>query len=188
MVGELSSLNMSRPELKAFDAQRAAINAEDAKRKVDLMPRIGLMGLGAFLEPGITLGPGSLSSLTVLGFNASWKISGLYKHANQKKLSQLALQKVDVQQTNFLFNKDLQTTQTRANIQKQQALLTEDGEIINLRNRIREGYQVKYDNGISSLIDLLNAAEKERESRIQMALHEMQLLMTYFEYKTQTGN
>ena len=57
-----------------------------------------------------------------------------------------------------------------------------------MRQRIREGYQLKYNTGAGPLIDLLNATERESEARAQKALHEMQLLMTLYDYKTITGN
>lgn len=188
IVDASAVIDINRPELKFFESQRTMISAEDDKRKVDLMPKIGVLGIGVMLEPEVALGPSSLSSLGVVGLNASWNISGLYKNANQKKLSQLSLDKVNVQQNNFVFNTNLQATQTRANIEKQQAILAEDKEIVNLRQRIREGYQVKYNNGIASLLDLLDATEKESEAKTQMTLHEMQLIMAYYEYKAQTGN
>lgn len=181
-------LELNRPELKAFQAQRTFLKAEDARRKVDMMPKLGIMGVGVMMEPGMALGPTTLSSLGVIGFNASWNISGLYRNNNMKMLNATSLQKVDVQQSNFVFNTNLQTAQTQANIQKQKAILNEDIAIVNLRRRIRDGYQVKYDNGTASLLDLLDATERENEAQTQMKLHEMQLLMTYYDYKNQTGN
>lgn len=181
-------VNIARPELKLFESQRVLVSAEDDKRKVELMPKIGVLGIGVMLQPEIALGPSSLSSLGVVGVNASWNINGLYKNANQKKLSQLSFDRINLQQRNFVFNTNLQVSQTKANIEKHQAILAEDEEIVNLRKRIREGYQVKYDNGIASMLDLLDATEKENEAKTQMTLHEMQLLMAYYDYKTQTGN
>jgi hypothetical protein len=82
----------------------------------------------------------------------------------------------------------MQLTQTSANIEKQKAILSDDEEIVNLRKTIREGYQLKYETGISPLLDLLNATQKESEARGQKTLHEMQLLMTLYDYKTISGN
>jgi outer membrane protein TolC len=179
---------ITRPELKFFESQRLSIYSEDERRKVDLMPKVGVLGIGALLTPEVALGPTSLSTIGVLGLNASWSINGLYRNANLKKLNQLSINKVDLQQKNFVFNTNLQVTQTKANIEKQQAILTEDKEIVDLRKRIREGYQAKHNNGVASLLDLLDATEKENEAKTQMALHEMQLLMSFYEYKTQIGN
>lgn len=179
---------ISRPELSMYESQRNLVNAWAGMQRVSNMPKIGLLGAGVLIEPGMSLGPGSLSSLGVVGLSASWNISGLYKNANEKNLNQVELAKINLQEETFLFNTNLQTTQARANLKKQQAILVQDQEIVNLRQSIREGYQLKYDNGMSSLLDLLDASEKESEAKTQKALHEMQLLMTLYEYKTMTGN
>src|SRR5690606_18811464 len=130
--------------------------------------------------PGIEFGASELSSIGIAGLSASWNISGLYKNANQKQLTQQSLDKINVQEEIFLFNTRLQLTQASANIEKQKAILAEDEEIVSLRKSIRESYQVKYNAGSGSLIDLLNATEKENEARAQKTLHEMQLLMTLY--------
>jgi outer membrane protein TolC len=189
---ELSDLlldsEISRPELSRYESQRNLVDARAGMQRVSNMPKIGLLGAGVLIEPGVSFGPGSLSSLGVVGLSASWNISGLYKNANEKNLNQVELAKINLQEETFLFNTNLQTIQARANIEKQEAILAEDQEIVKLSQSIREGYQLKYDNGMSSLLDLLDASEKESEAKIQKALHEMQLLMTLYEYKTMTGN
>jgi len=177
-----------RPELSFYNSQRSLVNAQAGMRKVSLMPKIGLLGAGLMLAPGVNIGTGKLSSLGVAGLSASWNIGGLYKNSNEKQLTQQSLNKINVQEETFLFNTKLQMTQTNANIEKQKAILAEDGEIVSLSQTIREGYQLKYNTGAGPLIDLLNATEKESDARAQKALHEMQLLMTLYDYKTITGN
>lgn len=177
-----------RPELGFFDSQRNLILAESATRKVDLMPKIGVMAVGVFIEPGVSLGPTQLSSLGVVGLSANWSLSGLYRNNNMKNLTEVNLAKLDVQRQTFMYQTTLQLSQTDANIQKQEAVLAKDEEIVRLRGKIREGYQVKYENGVSPLMDLLEAAERESLAKSQRSLHAMQLLLTRHEYKTQMGN
>lgn len=181
-------LKLNRPELSLYESQRNLINAQAGMQRVSLMPKVGLMGIGLMLQPGLGLGASSISSLGVAGLSASWNISGYYKNNNEKKLNQVALDKVNLQQETFLFNTKLQTAQTQLNIEKQKEILSEDEQILILAKNIREGYQLKYNNGMCSMLDLLNATQREAESKTQKALHEMQLLMSLYEYKTTTGN
>ena len=183
----LPHLQIMRPELSLYQSQRSMVNAQWEMQRVSLMPKIGLLGAGVMLAPGIGSGS-SATSIGVAGLSASWNIGGLYKRGNEKQLTQLSLNKINLQEETFLFNTKLQATQTSANIEKQKAILTEDDEIVSLRKSIRESYQVKYHTGTGSLMDLLNATENESEARSQKALHEMQLLITIYEQKTITGN
>jgi outer membrane protein TolC len=184
----ISDLQIIRPELSLYKSQRNLVNAQSDLRQVNLMPKVGLLGAAVLVTPGISLGNNKVSTLGVAGLSASWNISGLYKNSNEKQLTQLSLNKIYVQEETFLFNTRLQLTQTSTNIEKQETVLSEDEEIVNLRKSIREGYQLKYDTGVSPLFDFLNATEKESEARAQKALHEMQLLMTLYDYKTISGN
>ena len=183
-----SDLQIIRPELSLYKSQRNLVSAQSDLQHVNLMPKVGLLGAAVLVAPGVSLGNNKVSTLGVAGLSASWNISGLYKNSNEKHLTQLSLNKINVQEETFLFNTRLQLTQTSANIEKQEAVLSEDEEIVNLRQTIREGYQLKYETGISPLFDFLNATEKETEARAQKALHEMQLLMTLYDYKTISGN
>lgn len=189
MTGQLLDMPITRPELEFYKSQRNLVNAQAEMQKVDMMPKIGVVGAGLLLTPGVSLGPTTkISNVGVAGISASWNISGLYKNANDKQLSKLQLNKIDVQEETFLFNTRLQMTQASANINKQNAILVADDEIVNLRQTIRQGYQLKYDNGAGTLNDLLNATEKEGDARALKAFHEVQLLMTQYDYKTISGN
>jgi len=184
----LSALQIARPELLLYKNQRNLIEAQSGMQRVNLMPKIGLLGAGVLFAPGINLGNSKMSSIGVAGLSASWNIGGLYKNSNEKELTQQSLAKINVVEETFLFNTNMQLTQTSADIEKQQAVLSDDNEIVALRKTLREGYQLKYENGVSTLLDFLNATQKESEAQAQKALHEMQLLMTLYNYKTISGN
>lgn len=176
-----------RPEMQAFERKREEIQVRAQQRRVDVMPRLGIMGVMIGMDPGVSLGFMSLTSLGIIGLNASWNLGGVYRYSDQKQLSQLSLEQIEVQQETFTFSTHLETARIRADIQKQQALLSEDQEITRLRKRIREGYQVRYDAGTCSMLDLLDATEKENQAETEQMLHKMQLLMALYDYRTQTG-
>ncbi len=120
---QLSDLQIIRPELSLYKSQRNLINAQSEMQKVNLMPKLGLLGAAVLITPGVSFGNSKTSTLGVAGLSASWNISGLYKNSNEKQLTQLSLNKINVQEETFLFNTRLQLTQTSANIEKQKAVL-----------------------------------------------------------------
>ncbi|MBK7652097.1 MAG: TolC family protein [Flammeovirgaceae bacterium] len=184
----LPDFQIIRPELSLYKSQRNMVEAQAGMQRVSLMPKVGLLGAGVMFAPGISFGNSELSSVGVAGLSASWSLSGFYKNKNEKQLTQQSLSKINLQEETFLFNTNLKVIQTSATIKKQKAILAEDDEIVSLRKSIRESYQIKYNTGSGSLMDLLNATEKESEASSQKALHEMQLLITIAEQKTTTGN
>ncbi|HRZ21143.1 MAG TPA: transporter, partial [Bacteroidales bacterium] len=73
-------------------------------------------------------------------------------------------------------------------IEKQEAILSNDDGIVVLRGNIRNGYQLKYDNGLCSMNELISAINRESEARVARALHRVQLLISLYQYKTILGN
>jgi len=179
---------IKRPEQQLFANQRNLVNAQSDMQKVSLMPKVGLLGAGIALAPGINLGANKISTVGVAGLSVGWDVNGLYKNSNEKQLKEQNLKKIELQEETFLFNTRFQMNQKTADIERQKAILKDDDEIVKLRQTIREGYQLKYDTGAGPLIDLLNATEKEGNARAEKALHEIQLLMTEYEYQTIKGN
>jgi outer membrane protein TolC len=179
---------IKRPELSLYNYQRKLTEAQDAQIKVGYMPKVGLLGAGILVQPGLAFGPEKLQSLAIAGVNLSWSTKGLYTSSNTRQLSDITRSKIDNQQETFLFNTNLQLAQQQSEIQKQQTILNKDVEIIRLKSNIKKAYELKYQNGICSMNDLLTATNGESEAFGNRAQHEIQLLMSVYMYKTTSGN
>lgn len=183
-----ASLSNKRPELSLYANQQKLIDASSSFDKVALMPKFGVMGLGVLIEPGITFGTETLNSLALAGLSLSWNTGGVYKYGKNKKLDQLKRDKISNQQETFLFNNTLQLKQGSNEIEKEKEIIRNDDEIVLLKSRIRDAYQLKYDNGMCSMNDLITTINKESEAKCNQALHNVQLLLSLYSYKTKTGN
>ncbi len=184
----LSQMAIKRPELSIYASQRKLEEQRAGMDKVSLMPKFGLLGAGILVTPGISFAASEVSSLAIGGLSVSWGLSGLYKSGNNRQLSQLKLMRISNEQEAFLFNTNLQLTDQSANVDKFSALLRNDHEMVQLRSKIRQAYQVKYENGMCALNDLLMAADKESEARAGEAMHRIQWIMSKVEQKTTSGN
>ena len=188
MAEFIESLQINRPELTMYANQLKLIEAQSAINKVTLMPKIGLMGAGIFIGPGINFGSSTINNLGIVGLNMSWKIDGLYKNANNKNLDYIKTERILNQQETFTFGNKLQLTQAASEIEKQRQIIENDDEIVKLKGDITKSYQVRFDNGMCTMNDLINAMNKESEARANQALHSVQLLMGVYNYKTISGN
>jgi outer membrane protein TolC len=178
----------NRPELLLYENQRNLIDAESSINNVNLMPKIGILGAGALITPGINFGSDNLSSVALAGLSISWNIGGLYTRSSNKNLTGVNLDKIRTQEETFLFNNKIEVTQTNAEIEKYRTILLSDNEIVDLRKNICESYQLQYDNGSCSLYELINAADKETEARTNQALHDVQMMLAIYQLKSNTGN
>lgn len=188
MMESVDNLNNHRPELSLYSNQLKLVESRSEINQVSLMPKIGFLGAGVLIEPGINLGQSKFNGLALAGISMSWSTAGLYKNSNNKDLDKIEMDKINNQQETFLFNNKLQLTQANNDIEKQKAIIAKDGEIIKLKGSIKKSYQLMYDNGLTSMNDLLSAMNKESEAIGNQALHNVQLLMSIYNYKTISGN
>ncbi|HEY3429970.1 MAG TPA: TolC family protein [Cyclobacteriaceae bacterium] len=183
-----SSLTNNRPELKYYSNQRNLLEARSSFNTVGNMPKISLMGVGMMMQPGVSFGPSTFDHLTLAGVSVSWSTANLYKTSNNKQLDKIQSDVISNQQETFEFNNNLQLKQASSEIEKQQAIVSKDNEIVTLKEGITKSYQLKYDNGVASMNDLLTSLNRESEAKSNLALHNIQLLLSIYNYKTISGN
>lgn len=188
LIESVDNLSNHRPELSLYTNQLKLAESRSEINTVSLMPKIGLLGAGVLIEPGINFGQSKFNGLALAGISMSWSTAGLYKNSNNKDLDKIEMDKINNQQETFLFNNKLQLTQANSDIEKQKAIISKDAEIIKLKGNIKKSYQLMYENGVVPMNDLLSAMNKESEAIGSQALHNVQLLMSIYNYKTISGN
>ncbi len=182
------SMDINRPELTMFQNQEYLIEAQNMIDKAMLYPKIGIMGFGTFIQPGVDFGTSKLTNILVAGLSVNWSLGGVYKNSNNKKLNELQVQKVNVQRETFLFNTNLSLTQTEMELEKYLTLIDQDKELVSLKSRIRNAYDVKYENGISTMSALLDRTNDESIAKQKQIVHEIQYLMKAYQYLNKSGN
>jgi len=182
------SMDINRPELSLFENQENLIEAKNKIDKAMLYPKIGLMGFGTFIRPGVDFGASQLENILVAGLSVNWSLGGVYKNSNNKKLTEVNLQKVNVQRETFLFNTNLDLTQTEMELEKYKTLIEQDNELLTLKSRIKDAYDVKYENGVSTMSELLDRVNDESIAKQNLVVHEIQYLMKAYQYKNKSGN
>lgn len=177
-----------RPELTLYQSQRMLAEQQDKLSKVGYMPKVGLLALGVRLEPGASMGLNTLSSLSLAGINLSWNTAGLYRNKNNKALTKVTVDRIQNQQETFLWNTNIDLSRKRLDIEKQVSILSKDQEIIALRSSIKKAYELKYQNGVCTVQDLVVAVNAESEAISNKAMHEIQLLLSQYEQSHFSGN
>ncbi|MBX2841282.1 MAG: TolC family protein [Flammeovirgaceae bacterium] len=181
-------LENNRPEMRLFQSQEFLIEAKSNIDKAMLYPKIGIMGFGTFIQPGVDFGPSKLNNILVGGLSLNWTLGNFYKNNNNKKLAEINLQKVKVQRETFLFNTNLELTQTQQELEKFNTLIDQDKELLALKGSIKQAYDVKYENGVSTMSQLLDKVNDENAAKQMLVMHEIQYLMKVYQYKNKSGN
>jgi len=112
----------------------------------------------------------------------------VYKNGNNKKLTEISLQRIQNQEETFLFNTNLELNQKDLELAKLRKLLEQDRELLALKGSIKDAYTVKYENGVATMSAMLDRINDENVSRQNMIMHEIQYLLTVYQYLNTSGN
>lgn len=184
---DLNDRNL-RPELEAFDAQKALIlsqkNLVDAKN----MLKLGAFIQGGYGKPGLNMLKNNFDSYFIGGIRLSWNFGGYYTRKNEIAQIKVNSQQVEIQKNVFLYNLNLKNSQQIENIKKIKTMIITDNNIIELRKRISAASEAKLDNGTISVSDYLSELSKLDIARRVKSAREIEYLSALCDYKNTLNN
>lgn len=186
--GNPLSGEINRPELKALDAKSYLLELQNKQITSGLMPRIGAFVQGGYGRPGLNMLEDSFDPFYIAGVRLSWNMGKLYTLKNDRRKVATTLQQVEVQREIFLFNTSLELMQQNTEIQKISDLMKADDEIIRLRTSIKNAAEVKLENGVISVTDLIREINAEDMAKQTAAAHRIQHLNAVYNYMYTTNN
>jgi outer membrane protein TolC len=179
---------IKRPELSMLSAQN---NLLETQRNVIIagnLPKIGAFVQAGYGKPGLNMLTNAFSPFYIGGIRLSWNLSGFYTQKTNLDKIELNKKSVDIQKETFLFNNNLQNKQQQNEMEKLKSNIKNDDEIIRLRSNIKKSSEVKVVNGTATITDLLRDINAESMAKQNKLLHEIQLYMAVYQFKTITNN
>ncbi len=169
-----------RPELNLYSAQSQLLDAQKKMLDAQLRPKVGAFATGMlhskvtdFVNNGLLLG----------GVSLSWNLGALYTRKTDLQKLELQRRQIGVTRETFLFNTQLQSESSDGVIQDLKTQLAQDAEIVALREGIRDRAQLRVENGIETVNEMLREINAVSEARQTQALHEIQLLQEIYRLK-----
>ena len=181
-----------RPELLQMEAQLRLFDAQEKLVKTSVIPNFSLFATGFFSNFGYDIFKNmfarGLRPDAQVGVALKWNISNFYTLNKTKKQIQIGRQMVSTGRETFLFNMNQLTAQNSENIALYRAMMEKDEQIIALRTEIRQAAEIKLDNGIIDLNNLLAEIQKEDKAKNDHASHEIEMLKQMYELKNRSNN
>lgn len=187
LPGSLSG-TINRPELRAMDASMAFVEAQNKQITANLMPRFGAFIQGGYGRPGLNMLEDSFNPFYIAGVRMSWNLGKLYTVKNDRRKVEVNRRNIEIQRETFLFNLQFQLLQQNTEIQKITELMRSDEEIIHLRSSIKKAAEVKLENGVISVTDLIREINAEDMAKQQGTTRKIQRLMAIYNYLYSTND
>ncbi len=187
-ISESFVATINRTELKLFEVQNKYIDAQSKLITRKNLPRLGLFGQAGYGRPALNMLNNKFDTYYIGGVRFNWALSGFYTMKNERQLLDVNRKMIDVQKEVFLFNTNLALTQQNTELNKFRELMHVDNQLIELRTEIKNTSKVQLENGVISSNDYLREVNAEDQARQNLLVHEIQLLMAGYNYKTTSGN
>lgn len=181
-----------RPELKSIDAQLRLADAQEKALDAALMPKLSVFVQGYYGYPGYNMFEDMMSHRWswngLIGARLSWNIGALYTRKNDKAKIQLQRDMATTSRDVFLFNNQLEQIRQNEDIERYRRLMAADEEIIALRSSVRKAAESKLAHGIIDVNDLVREINNENAARLQMSVHEIEMLKEMYDLRFTTNN
>lgn len=180
--------NINRPELLFYDYQKRTYDLQDQLLKSQLRPKFNFFVQGGYGRPGLNMLSNDFALYALGGIRLNWNLGSLYTFKNQQQLLDINRKTIDVQKETFLFNINLTQKQQNAELAKYFELLKKDGDIISLRESVKNAAAAQLENGVLSAHDYITQVTAEDHARQSLILHNIELLQSQYNYQNTTGN
>ncbi|MFZ1678513.1 MAG: TolC family protein [Saprospiraceae bacterium] len=180
--------NIARPELKLFEVQQESLDLQREMVTTRKIPKVSLFLQGGYGKPGFNFLKNKFDFYYIGGIRFNWSLAGLYTSRNDRQLFDLNKSMISAQKETFLYNTQLSLSRQESEITKYDDLVDVDHQIIALYESILTSYSAQLENGTITTNEYLTHLNAIDVARQNLVLHQAQLLMAQYNYKTTSGN
>jgi len=187
-INFLPTVEIIRPELKLYLAQKYLVENQNGLTVSKIIPKANLFFQGGYGKPGLNMFINDFDWYYITGIRFSWSLSNLYSYGNESEINQLNLQSIDAQTETFLLNTKITTNQQLQEIDKLNKMIEVDKSIIELRTSVKIAAKSKLENGVITSNDYIRELNGEDTAKQNLEIHKIQLLLAQYNYRITTGN
>jgi len=183
----LAGKDITRPELKSFDFQKAIYQVQQKQLRSAYLPEVSAFFQGAYGRPTLNIIENEFGPWFLTGIRFSWQLGSLYTLSSDKNKLSVSAQLADADKATFLLNTRLELTRQQQEVKKYQAMISQDDKMIALRRSITRSAEAQLSNGVITTHEYIQQLQAQRAARQTRILHQIQLLKARYEQKYITG-
>ena len=150
-------------------------------------PKFYAYGQAGYGRPGLNMLEDDPAPWGLVGAKMTWNFWNWNANKNEKKILDIQADIVRSQQSAFDRNLRIQAERDLAEIEKAEAVVKRDAEIIDLRNRVTKAASIQLDNGVITSSDYILRLREETQSRLNYVIHRIQLVKAKLNYLYNQG-
>lgn len=182
------SSELSRPEMKLYEVQKKTFDIQSKILNIRTLPKFSLFFQGGVGRPALNMLNNDFAAYYIGGLRLNWNVSSFYTNNKEREILHINQSSLDVQKATFMFNANLNLKQQNAEMEKWQALMITDSDIIALRESVKTASKSQLENGTATTNDYLTNLNAEDQARQNLLLHRTQFLLAQYNYQNTSGN
>jgi len=183
----LGTTESKRPEFQLFDLQQEQIDFSSQLLSKSNLPKLNAFAQGGYGNPGLNMLDNSFSTFYKAGLKLNWNVFDWNKIKTEKHSLEINKEIIDSQKETFKLNNNMELVNLQSEIDKIEALISTDNEIITLREDILKTAESQLKNGVITSSAYITEFTNLYEARSQLNLHETQLLLNRIQYQITKG-
>ena len=184
----IPEVNSKRPEFQLFDLQKERIDFSSKLISKSNRPKIKAFAQGGYGNPGLNMLDNSFKTFYMAGLKLSLNIFDWNKTKTEKQSLEINKAIIDTQKETFELNNNLELVNLKSKINKIDALISTDNEIILLREDILKTAESQLQNGVITASAYITEFTNLYEAKSYLNLHETQLLLHKIQYEITNGS
>jgi len=179
---------IARPEHHLFDLKDASMEAGKELIERKRMPVLFAYGQTGYGKPGYNVLSGEWDFYYMVGAGVRWNIWDWNSSNRERQV--IEQQQMILKNQRSTFDKEIESlrVQEEANIEQYKKSMMLEEEVLRLREEISSDAALKLENGTLTASDYISELNKESISRINLAMHQVNLMKSYASYLNLLGN
>jgi outer membrane protein TolC len=169
------SNSITRPELLVLQSGRQALQAKQAMVDANVKPTLGAFVSAGYGKPGLNFLENAFSPYYVAGVRVQWNISQLYTKRNESEVNTLEAAKIQADENQFLRSIKLVEDQYLTEIERLEASIAQEEQILVLRTKIRQRAEKQLENGVTTSADYIREVNQEQQVWISQELRQLEI-------------
>ncbi len=187
MIDNHLNVAINRPELELFQYKKTEIEQSESLLAKKRAPKLMGFVTGGYGNPGLNMLDNSFQTFYTLGVKLNWNVFDW--NTNKKARQSLAINKdiVDTETDVFKLNTNIKLKQQQQEINKIEALIMSDKEIIELRKSVLKSADSQLKNGVITSSAYITELTNLYEDENKLIQHKIQLQLTKANYNIIQG-
>jgi outer membrane protein TolC len=176
-----------RLEYTLFSLQQEKAESMKKLATSKLVPRMYAYGTAGYGKPGYNMLLNEFDDYYIIGARLSWNFWNWNKTRNEKSILDLHKSIINSNRESFDQNLATDLEKRMSEILKYESLLPKDEEIVKIRAGIVETYSSQLTNGVITATEYITELHAETEARLNLRIHEVQLVRAKYDYLATAG-